>query len=175
MGDSDLVDDRKPDAGLERLVAGFDYPMVVVTVAEPGTGAPSGCLVGFTTQCSIDPARFLVCLSDKNHTYRAARTAPVLAVHALSADRRDLAELFGTVSGDQVDKFSRCRWRRGPHGVPLLDGCRFLVGEVVDRIGFGDHVGFLLAPLPADYRSGRDGGKLLMFSQVRDLEAGHEA
>lgn len=38
---------------LEALTAALDYPMFVVTVAAGGERA--GCLVGFATQCSIDP------------------------------------------------------------------------------------------------------------------------
>ncbi len=35
------------------LTAAMDYPMFVVTAAA--AGEQSGCLVGFATQCSIDP------------------------------------------------------------------------------------------------------------------------
>jgi len=35
--------------------------MIIITAAADGV--LGGCLVGFQTQCSIDPARFLVCLS----------------------------------------------------------------------------------------------------------------
>ena len=37
--------------------------MFVVTAVDANTGARSGCLVGFVTQCSLDPMRFLVCLA----------------------------------------------------------------------------------------------------------------
>src|SRR5207248_6722269 len=33
------------------------------------------------------------------------------------------AALFGARTGDEVDKFTRCRWTSGPAGVPLLDDC----------------------------------------------------
>jgi flavin reductase (DIM6/NTAB) family NADH-FMN oxidoreductase RutF len=45
------------------ITTGLDYTMVVVT-AQADAG-PAGCLVGFSTQSSIDPPRFLVCLSDR--------------------------------------------------------------------------------------------------------------
>ncbi len=162
---------------LKPFTDGWDYPMVIVTTAAPGgpDTAPerSGCLAGFTTQCSIDPVRFLVCLSVANHTYRTALRARALAVHGLSPDRRALAELFGTATGDEVDKFARCEWRPGPDGVPLLAGCpRGFIGAVVDRVELGDHVGFVLEPL--DAYGDRD-ARPMMFSDVCDLEAGHEA
>ena len=40
------------------FVSGLDYPMFVVTAAADGRRA--GCLVGFTSQVSIDPPRLLV-------------------------------------------------------------------------------------------------------------------
>lgn len=58
---------------VNRWVGEIDYPMYIVTVAA---GAErSGCLIGFATQCSVDPLRFLVCLSDKNRTFRISRGA----------------------------------------------------------------------------------------------------
>ena len=105
----------------DALMGELDYPMFIVTVAHGGER--SGCLVGFATQCSIDPPRFLVCLSKANHTYRVARHAELLAVHFVPADAEPLAELFGGETGDRVDKFARCEWHPGPGGVPLLADC----------------------------------------------------
>jgi flavin reductase (DIM6/NTAB) family NADH-FMN oxidoreductase RutF len=160
-----------PDT-LDPFVAGLDYPMYVVTVGTP-EGVRAGCLIGFATQCSIDPPRLLVCLSKANHTYRLAQNAPRLAVHRLGPDQHDLAELFGAATGDEVDKFAQCAWRSDPTGVPLLtDAPGHVVGEVLEQVDLGDHVGFLLDVLEA---TGPDRGPALAFSAVRDLSPGHEA
>ena len=152
-------------------MGGLDYPMMVVTAATPHER--SGCLVGFGTQCSIHPPRFAVWISRKNHTLPVARASGVLAVHFLSVDDRPLAELFGSETGDQVDKFAGCRWHEGPSGVPVLDDCaRWFTGEVVDQMVTDDHVGFVLAPLEA--HSGPWSGQL-GFQSVRALDPGHEA
>ena len=63
----------------EKLVSMLDYPMYVVTTRVGDESA--GCLVGFTSQVSIGPPRFLVGLSEKNHTYRVAQGRDHLAVH----------------------------------------------------------------------------------------------
>jgi len=68
------------------IVGRLDYPMFVATTIGAG-GERAGCLVGFATQASIDPQRFLVCISDKNRTYRIAREADVLAVHLVPVER----------------------------------------------------------------------------------------
>jgi flavin reductase (DIM6/NTAB) family NADH-FMN oxidoreductase RutF len=152
------------------LVSELDYPMVVVT--GTGGGERVGCLVGFATQCSIEPPRFLVCLSKQNRTYRVARDAELLAVHFLPADAEDLAELFGGETGDRVDKFERARWSEGPGGVPLLERCRNrFVGRVVERTDAGDHVAFVLEPVAAE--KGHPGDQF-PFHRAKRIVAGHE-
>lgn len=145
--------------------------MFIVTAAHEDERV--GCLVGFTTQVSIDPPRFLVCLSVQNHTYDVAQEAEVLAVHVVEHSQQHLAELFGGTTGDTVDKFARCGWSAGPGGVPLLEDCaRRLVGRVLDRFPFGDHVGFLLEPLLVNAGSG---APPLTVQQTHGMTPGHEA
>lgn len=159
----------------DEFVAGFDYPMFVVTAVDAGTGTRAGCLVGFATQTSIDPFRFLVCLSRRNRTFRVAEAAAVLAVHVLGrdGDQQRLAALFGARTGDEIDKFARCSWRPGPGGVPLLTGARrHLVGRVLERVDLGDHVGFLLEPTEV---SAAAESAPLTFRSLPALEPGHRA
>lgn len=165
-------EDQPVETGqFDSFVGGLDYPVFVVTAVHKDLRA--GCLVGFTTQASIDPPRFLVCLSVKNHTYSVARHARVLAVHVLASSQHELAELFGSTTGDEVDKFSRCRWLPGPEGVPLLEDCeRLIVGLIVDQQCLGDHVGFLLAPTSVEVVTNEQG---LTFKQTRDIQPGHPA
>jgi flavin reductase (DIM6/NTAB) family NADH-FMN oxidoreductase RutF len=152
----------------QRLVARLDYPMFVLTAAAGGER--SGCLVGFASQCSIDPPRFAVWVSEKNHTFRIARRADAVAVHVPAAGQRALAELFGGETGDEVDKFSRCAWHEGPGGVPILDDVSaWFVGRVVEQLDTGDHLGLLLEPVEAS--SGDEPG--LTFQQVKDIDPGH--
>ena len=142
----------------------LDYPMFIATV--PG----DGCLVGFATQCSIDPLRVLVCLSDKNRTYRLAEDATHMALHVVPQARRDLADLFGGETADEVDKLARVEWREGPGGVPLIDGCPYVAGPVAERFEVGDHVAFVL---DVDVEEGA--AKPLPFEHARAIDPGHEA
>jgi flavin reductase (DIM6/NTAB) family NADH-FMN oxidoreductase RutF len=131
-----------------RVVGGLEYPMFIVT-ARAGDER-LGCLVGFATQTSIDPQRFLVCLSHTNRTYRRGRDAELVGVHCVPAGEAALAELFGGETGDDVDKFARCAWHDGPGGVPILDACEnWFVGRVLQRVDAGDHDAFLLEPVAA--------------------------
>jgi flavin reductase (DIM6/NTAB) family NADH-FMN oxidoreductase RutF len=109
-----------------------------------------------------------------NHTFEIAAEANLLVVHALSPVNVGLARLFGEKTGDEVDKFSRCRWQPGPDGrTPVLAECpRWFAGEVVGRIDSGDHLGLILAPIKVECR---DHGPQLGFQALRDLEPGHPA
>ena len=131
------------------LMAGVDPAMTVVTTASGGERA--GCLVGFQSQCSIEPDRYAVWLSKANFTFRVGLRASHFAVHHLTEDDRDLAELFGSVSGDDVDKFSRCSWTEGPAAVPVLDrlGNRFVGRRIAMLDEGGDHVCVTLGLLDA--------------------------
>lgn len=162
------------DADFDSFVGALDYPMFIVTAARPDTGERSGCLVGFATQCGIDPRRFLVCVSAANHTHAVVAAAGVIAVHAPDSRQHPLAALFGEETGDRTDKFAHCAWTEGPFGVPLLSDCpRRFVGRVLEAVDLGDHTGFVVAPVRAPDHPAPTRPDLLTFSDVRDLDAGH--
>jgi flavin reductase (DIM6/NTAB) family NADH-FMN oxidoreductase RutF len=169
------MSEQQDDSGAEafqNLAALLDYPMFVVTTTAGDH--PSGCLVGFTSQTSINPPRFLVGLSRKNHTFKVAQDAEHLAVHLLPRDELALAALFGEKTGDTTDKFTQCAWHSGPEGMPILDAApAWFVGQVIRRFDLGDHVGHLVEPVAGSAPD--ELGDLITFSDVRDLEPGHDA
>lgn len=154
------------------LVHGAPRPMYIVTV-DDGAG-PDGCLVGFTSQASIHPPRFLVCLSVLNATHQPAMRAGHLGVHLVPAGRTDLAELFGGTTADRgARKFDRCRWSPGLAGVPLLEDCPIrMVGAVLDRHPLGDHTGFLLEPVDVTADQAR---AALATAEAAGIHPGHPA
>lgn len=165
-----MLSDSAAEA-FQSVVAAFDYPMGIVTTTDGIERA--GCLVGFAAQCSIDPPLVMIWLSKSNHTTRVARGASGLLVHFPSSSQRELAALFGQETGDEVDKFARCRWEPGPDGLPLLSDCsRWVAGRIAERLDTGDHVGHLLDPF--DAATGDWSGQL-GFQAVHDLEPGHRA
>lgn len=152
------------------IAASLDYPMYIVTTAVDG--ARSGCLVGFASQCSIDPPRFCVWISKVNHTFTLSEHAEVLAVHVLRKSNRGLAELFGETTGDHVDKFSQCEWTPGPGDAPILAGCDWFAGRVTQRADTGDHVAYVLDPFDTGTAQHHHEPQL-GFQDVRDFNAGH--
>lgn len=128
---------------MSALPDALDVALLVVTACAGEER--SGCVVGFATQCSLEPERFLVCLSRANRTYEVARSAETLGVHVLGEDQRDVARLFGGETDDEVDKFARARWRPGASGVPILEACAaWAEARILEQVPLGDHVGFLV-------------------------------
>lgn len=158
----------------DAIMSSLDTSMMIATTATANERA--GCLVGFHCQCSIEPVRYAVWLSKANHTCRVAVHADHLALHYLRPRDEPLAELFGELSGDDVDKFSRCPSTDGPHGVPILDG----VGDVVlfRRTAFldegSDHIAFTLAPEQVLVGPSGDTSRLRL-SDVAHVTPGHLA
>jgi flavin reductase (DIM6/NTAB) family NADH-FMN oxidoreductase RutF len=146
--------------------------MFIVT-ALGRDGERAGCLIGFGTQCSIKPPRFLACISKENRTFDVVLEAETVVVHFLGRAQLPLAELFGGQTGDEVDKFELCECAPGPEGVPVLaDAPGWFAGRVLDRHDLGDHVGLWLEPIAVEDR----GGALdLGFQDVRGIHPGHPA
>lgn len=157
---------------IDDIVAALDSAMVVVTTTDGNERG--GCLVGFHSQTSIEPRRYTVWLSKANHTYRLALRAEHVAVHFLGHEDPDLAELFGTLSGDRVDKVARAGPVTERHGVPLLDRCpnRLLGRRVALLDEGGDHVCLVLEPQEVS-----GDGRLvpLRLSDVSHLHPAHDA
>ncbi len=152
----------------------LDVPMAVVTAFDGHER--SGCLVGFHTQCSIEPRRWIVCISKENHTCRIAVKAEFIALHFLREDQHDLAELFGGTTADEIGagaKFEHCAWQAGAGGTPILAGCDFVTGRVLERTDAGDHVAHVLEITEAG--RAHKPARQLGSQAVHDIQPGHPA
>lgn len=164
------MDDRDVAETFLSIAGSIDYPILIMTASDGERRA--GCVVGFATQSSFHPPRFLACLSRANRTLRLAAEVDALAVHLVPREAVALVELFGAETGDDVDKFERCAWTPGPRGLPILDACpSWFAGDVRARFDLGDHVGYLLAPFAAVFEDGEWVG----VHEVRHVEPGHPA
>lgn len=148
----------------------IDQPLTVVTVASGAERA--GCLVGFHSQSSIHPCRYAVWLSRANHTFRVAVHSTHVAVHFLGRDQAELADRFGSETGDDIDKFEGLDVEAGAGGVPVLCDCRAgLVGRRVTLLDEGgDHV---CVVVDVDVVWHGDRFVPLRLSESDDLRAGH--
>lgn len=156
---------------MDTFIDRLNPDMCVVTATAGGERA--GCLVGFASQCSLRPVRFVVWLSEVNHTFRVARQAEVLAVHLLAREQQALAALFGGRTGDETDKFQGVPLREAYGGALVLqDAPAWFVGRIVTCVGGGDHIGFVLDPVEWGGRDECD-GPLLRLSDALGIDPGH--
>lgn len=160
------------DGAFEGLMASIDPPLVVLTTA--GADERAGCLVGFHAQSSITPQHYCVWLSKANHTYRVGLRSAHFAVHFLTADDLPLAEHFGTLSGEDTDKFAGLDVDLDEHGVPLLRDCphRLTLERLAVLDDGSDHV-----CLTTTVRSATTSGPFtpLRVSDANHLDPGHES
>jgi flavin reductase (DIM6/NTAB) family NADH-FMN oxidoreductase RutF len=157
---------------LDAITARLDSPLLVVTAASGEHRG--GCVVGFQTQCGLQPVRFALWLSKANVTYRIALFASHLAAHVLDRFDHDLVELFGGETGDEVDKLDRCAWTPGPAGVPLLERCpnRIVLRKTAMFDDGTDHVCVVGEPVDASFAESLTP---LRLSDADDVEPGHAA
>lgn len=160
------------DDAFGSLMASADPPLIVLTTAVENERA--GCLVGFHAQSSITPQHYCVWLSKANHTYRVGLRAAHFAVHFLTAEDFTLAERFGTLSGDDTDKFAGVDVELDEHAVPLLSACpnRMSLERIAVLDDGSDHV-----CLTTQVRSANTGGTFvpLRVSSATHLVAGHDS
>lgn len=139
--DGDVIDES-----FDELMGMLDHPVFVVTTQADGH--PAGCLVSFATQTSVQPPSFMVGLPRSTGTSEVASRSEHLAVHVLSQRQHVLAELFGSQTEEEVNKFARCSWRAGPCGMPILDdAAAWFIGRTASRSDVGDYVAYLLEPV----------------------------
>ena len=164
--------DRQLDTdAFDGLMSSLDPPLIVVTTAVGDERG--GCLVGFHAQAGIDPDRYCLWLSKANHTYRLALRGTHLGVHFLAEDQLDLAERFGTLTGDEVDKFEGLSSTVGEGDVPLLDDIpnRLQLHRIALLDEGSDHVCITGSPIAAE-TSGSF--RPLRLSAATELVPGHE-
>lgn len=154
------------------VMASADPAMIVVTTVAESERA--GCLVGFHAQSGITPERYCIWLSKANHTYRVGLRATDFAIHFLTPADLDLAERFGTLTGEDTDKFSGLDVQPDERGLPLLADCpqRLLVERIALLDDGADHVCLTTrvrsAQLPGPFEP-------LRLSAVAHLRAGRDS
>ena len=155
------------------LMAMLDSPVFVVTTQADGH--PSGGLVAFGTQTSVQPPSFMLGLHVNSAINEMGSRSEHVAVHVLPRHQQVLAELFARQGDGDSDPFAKCSWRGGPLGMPILDdAAAWFIGRTVSRSAVGDHVAYLLEPVATWAPESTE--ELLYLSDIdEDLDPGQEA
>jgi flavin reductase (DIM6/NTAB) family NADH-FMN oxidoreductase RutF len=144
------------DAGPALLRAVFRrHAAGVAVITAHGHGRPAG----FTATSLASVAAAWPVVAEAEH----------VGVHVLGEHQRELAATFARPGADRFAPPTR--WRRGPHGVPVLEGVlAWMVCGVVARVPTGDHR-VVLAEAVAGDSSGA--GRPLLY-HAGDYNALHE-
>ena len=120
------------------------HAAAVVVIPAPGS-PPAGFTATSFTSVSLDPPLVSFCLARSASAWPAVQTASQIAVHVLTQDQEHVARTFAKRG---IDRFAaHGAWRRGPGGLPLLEGVlATLVCRVVQRVEAGDHTIVLASP-----------------------------
>ncbi|MEV0001585.1 flavin reductase family protein [Micromonospora sp. NPDC050980] len=142
----------RPDE-FRRALARCASGVVVVTAAA----GPTGMTASSFTSVSQSPPLVSFCVDRAAGSRSTLCAAGHFAVNVLADTQAETAALFAR---RDVDRFALSRWRRGRHGLPLLDGAAaHLVCHRHRIVPLGDH--FLVVGLLVAAEHHRPGAPLL--------------
>ncbi len=118
----------------------ISHPIVVVT-ARRGEET-NGMTAAWASQISIEPPIMCVSISPERYTWEMLEGAGYFGVSILGQGQERIAEIFGTVSGREGDKFSMLGIDpfNAAEGIPLIPGSlAAFVCKKLDAFKQGDH------------------------------------
>jgi len=113
-------------------------PTPVVIVAAVSAEGPSGLAIGSFVSISLDPLLVGFLAAKTSSSWPVIRGVGRFCINVLADDQISVSRTFATRG---ADKFASVRWRPGPSGMPIIDGCvAWIDCAIHDEIGAGDHV-----------------------------------
>jgi len=149
------------------------HPIAIVTAGDPEKpGRRGGMTAAWVSRVSWEPPLVAVALAPSRYTYELIREFKAFAVHAVSKSLEHVAmEVFGSLSGRDVDKFEVARIRPAKArsvvapvipSAPLVLECR-----LVAEYPAGDHV-IIIGEVVRAYRGSDE--KPLVWYESRSAE-----
>ncbi|MFI8347455.1 flavin reductase family protein [Streptomyces sp. NPDC085596] len=141
----------------------FRHHAAGVAVVTAHVGRPAGFTATSLSSVAAVPPTVSFSMSTTSSSWPVFRDASHVGVHILSESQRDLAATFAASGPDRFA--APTRWRRGPHGVPVLDDVlAWLVCRVEATVPAGEHRLIVARALTAEPCSG--GRPLLYHDRV---------
>ncbi len=120
------------------------HPVTIVTVGDIDSGVVNGMTAAWVSRVSRDPPLVMVSISPERFTWELIQRYREFVLNIISTDVvRDAVDVFGSLSGRDVDKFrvSGRRFRRGlVVKAPVLEDALVVLECVVEKfVEAGDH------------------------------------
>jgi flavin reductase (DIM6/NTAB) family NADH-FMN oxidoreductase RutF len=113
-------------------------PTSVVVITAAGADGPAALAIGSFVSVSLDPLLIGFFPAKTSSSWPIIRGVGRFCVNVLADDQVDLSRTFAIRGGD---KFATVRWRPGPSGAPVLDGCVVHIDcDLHSETDAGDHV-----------------------------------
>ena len=123
-----------------KALSHISHPVAIITVKQGRK--LNGMTAAWVTQISTDPPMLCVSISPKRHTWKMLGKAEYFGVCMLAEGQEDVANVFGTKSGYDVDKFGMMDIEpfMAAHDVPLVpDSLAGFVCRKSHQVEQGDH------------------------------------
>ncbi|MCI0384246.1 flavin reductase family protein [Streptomyces sp. CNQ085] len=135
----------------------------VAVITAHGHGRPAGFTATSLASVAAEPPLISFNIATSSSVWPVVAEAEHVGVHILGEHQRELADTFARPGADRFAPPTR--WRRGPHGAPVLEGVlAWTVCAVVARVPTGDHR-VVLAEVVAGDSSGT--GRPLLYHAGR--------
>lgn len=109
-----------------------------VAVITAGGSRPVGFTATSLTSVSLSPPLISFNLSKTSSSWPTIAGATYVGAHVLGNNQHELASTFARSGADRFA--SPTAWRRGPHGVPVLDDVLgWMICRIHSRTPAGDH------------------------------------
>jgi flavin reductase (DIM6/NTAB) family NADH-FMN oxidoreductase RutF len=119
-------------AALSRFPSG-----ITVVTTRDGEDKFHGITVSAFCSLSLEPPRVLICIEKTTGSHVALEESQAFVVNVLSADQRELSELFASTA---ENKFDQIDFETGLDDIPVLLGCiATLECRVTNAFDGGDH------------------------------------
>jgi flavin reductase (DIM6/NTAB) family NADH-FMN oxidoreductase RutF len=123
-----------------------------------------GMTVNSFVSVSLDPALILVSMERSTRTHKKALEEGKFAVAILSADQREISDVFAGRTADQDDRFKGIKVKHTPSGIPVpVDTLATLDCSIEETIRAGSHTIFIAGVKHASVSAGSP--PLLYFNQ----------
>lgn len=128
-----------PPVSADQLRAAFRrQAATVAVVTAAGPHGPAGFTATSVASVSAEPPLLSFNIARTSSSWPVISTAALLGIHLLAAGQEELAGRFARRGQDRFAPPTR--WRSGPDGVPVLDGClAVMVAAPIQTYEAGDH------------------------------------
>lgn len=104
----------------------------------------NGITVAWITRVSINPKLIAISIGKSRFSHELLMNSRYFGICILSNKQKQIAELFGTYSGGNYDKFKDVEFSFSEKNLPVIkDSLAFIECEIVNKYDVGDHTLFI--------------------------------